>query len=106
MLQETYKMINARLFDNELPDVYIYWIHEPYVPDFNFKIDGIHYALYTGKHVDHFIGIYYLLDTVKYFNAMVHEMIHVWQVENGLEPNHKQVFLNWCHKAYEEFYDV
>ena len=102
MLQETYNMINNRLFDGELPDCTIYWLDEPEL-DFwpNSQIDGC----YVREAGEHFIAIYIGLSTARYFNTMVHECIHVWQAHTGRKVNHGKSFKYWCQKAYEEFYE-
>ena len=104
MLQDTYQMINHRLFDGELPECNIYWLEGS--DWFDYPIDGIHTCyIFDDGHIEHFIGIPHNLDIVKYFNAMVHEMIHAWQIENSKPHNHGKLFKSWCKKAYEEFYE-
>ena len=106
MLQETYKLINDRLFDGELPECHIVWLAScDGWMDWDFGIHGVAVS-YPEKEL-HFIGIWVeLMDSpTQYFNTFVHECIHIWQAHTGRKMNHGKTFKHWCRKAYEEFYE-
>jgi len=103
-LRKMFLYINSELFSNELPEPEFFVFHgtEKLFP-LNFpanEIQGI--CVPCGNH--YFIGLHVNQNLNVAFCTMVHEMIHIWQMENNKSPSHSGWFMVWCNKAIEEFF--
>ncbi len=95
-MQELFHYINLELFDNMLD--------MPYFNVSNYKYTYDAYGWCQDYKGNTFVGIDKTNNPADFFTTMVHELIHVWQVQNDKPMNHKKEFKKWCDKAYEIFY--
>jgi len=101
-MRSLYNKVNDRLFGSELPSVDIIKFDGSKKQfDVTYLIDGFTTTQLGGL----VIGISETLSKQEKFNTLVHEMIHVWQAENGKAWNHGKIFKRWCRLAYQEFYE-
>lgn len=40
----------------------------------------------------------------QFYDILVHELIHIWQIQNNEPCNHGRKFDKWCEKAYNILY--
>lgn len=100
MLQNTYAMINNRLFNGELPECHIYVSSAC-------KWENIEcHGMCMFDETEYFILISLDQTPFEFFNTLVHEMIHIWMRENGFNFwAHNRTFKMWTLRAMEEFYE-
>ena len=102
-MRALFNRINSELFNDELPACHLYALTSAQLEKVaGFPIDGI----CIPEQDDYFIGLDNSLAEGAFFNTMVHEMIHVWQMENKKSIGHYGWFIVWCEKAREEFYNA
>lgn len=95
-LYKFYDFINEELFDAELPAAEIHLLGKDSHKIMGFEIDGLCIGL---DDYEYWIGIHEDLNIYDSFYTLVHEMIHVWQLENGKHMNHSGWFKVWEKKA-------
>ena len=111
-LRKSANYINAALFDGslDLSNVHfkslnwleaqgVSWIQFDGLIDFH----GITLKM-KGKDLDIFVGICENTGELKRFDILVHELIHVWELQNGFDMTHGKKFLKWCKKGIKVFY--
>lgn len=105
-LEKMFEYINSELFSDELPTPYIYTLNydarQKLLGNFNGVADF--YGVCIPEGAAYFIGIADDSDKNETFNCMVHEMIHIWQMENKKPVGHSGWFVVWCRKAIDCFY--
>lgn len=111
-LRKEANYINAVLFDDTLD------LSDIHFKNLNFlEAQGVSWIQFDGKiefygitlkmekkDLDIFVGICTDTGDLKRFDILVHELIHVWELQNGYTMGHGKRFLSWCRKAVGVFY--
>jgi hypothetical protein len=107
MLNKWFLYINQELFDNmlDVPAFYIMTgkelIHTECGQTFESSaLDGL--CLSMGEN-NYMIALDGSMNQYHSFITLVHEMIHIWQMENGKPCGHSGWFRTWTDKAIEAF---
>ena len=112
-LRKTAKIINAELFDNslDLENVHfkkLHFLESHGVSWIQFdgiiEIHGITLKM-EANDIDIFVGICENCMPLKTFDILVHELIHVWQLQNDRAMDHGKGFHKWCEKGIDVFYN-
>ena len=100
-LDALFNFVNDRLFGSELEMPYIMVFDDDLFDGqdsiHGYQVDGLCFP-HEGDYV---IAIH---KDAKKLDIMIHEMIHLWQMQNRKYAGHSGWFRVWCEKAYEEFY--
>lgn len=72
--------------------------------DSEFTVYGVTLKMHEND-VETFVGICNDTYPLKPFDIILHELIHVWQLQHGfLNMGHSKEFLYWCEKACDIYY--
>jgi len=108
-MQTMFHYVNEELFDNLLDMPYFKVLTETDMQFFAdiFKLpafEGVCIPSHLEGNAYYFIGIHEELNENDFFNAFVHELIHVKCMEDKLFSGHYGLFRMWTEKAIERFY--
>ena len=93
-LDTLFNRINKDIFNNELE-----------IPIFTYHYDPSMYGYHTAWSGQQFISILPELPWFLSAATMAHEMIHLWQSENGYKRNHGKRFKKYARKM-EKYYNL
>jgi len=100
-LKKWFELINFVMFDGDLPEP-IFWLmskkHAKRI--FPYPIDGVCVPHKTG----YWIGIDRDLKGRDIFETLLHETIHIWQMETGKNAGHGKDFVRQCQRGVEFFF--
>lgn len=105
-MQKMFNYINEELFDTDLPDIFLYTLDDGFIEksakDWNLPE---YYGICCPSGEEYFIGISNSLTRTEFFDTLVHELIHVYCMENYRGySGHGGYFRLWTRKAVDTFY--